>query len=537
MYGDVDDATKRALTVTQFARVYRDALTRATATGARVDGRTHGEGEGHFAVPVRVSTRLFSVLKLPFEVHVVEDGDQGARVAWTRSAAFAGLQEGETLHRRTALPRRAALLARDGSVLAEGPDGPTVASSTTSEDTRTSPLGEAAGAVLGTVGAIPASRRKALEAEGVPGDGLVGLTGMERALDDRLRGTAGGQLLAGERVLATTASRAAPPVRTSVSAALQREATAALGGRVGGIVILAPASGQVLAVAGMGLDGLQPPGSTFKMITLSGVLANGVAEPDTDFPYATYATLDGVKLHNANGEECGGSLEQAFAVSCNSVFTPLGVKLGAARLVQTAESFGFNHAPGLVGAATSSIPQASKLSGELEIGSTAIGQGEVLATPLQMALVASTIADGGRRPEPTLLAHQPPRFAGRAIPASVARTVRRLMIGVVRSGTGTASAISGVTVAGKTGTAELQTPCAEHGEGGEASSEQGGEHCESAGTETNASNTDAWFAAFAPALHPRVAVCVMLVKDGAGGDTAAPVARELLVSALQSGAR
>src|SRR5262249_7671344 len=155
-----------------------------------------------------------------------------------------------------------------------------------------------------------------------------------------------------------------------------------------------------------------------------------------------------------------------------SVFTPLGVKLGAARLVQTAESFGFNHAPGLVGAATSSIPPASKLSGELDIGSTAIGQGEVLATPLQMALVASTIADGGRRPEPTLLDHQPPRFAGRAIPEQVARTVRRLMIGVVRSGTGTASAISGVTVAGKTGTAELQTPCSEHGEGTEESSEQ-----------------------------------------------------------------
>ncbi len=91
-----------------------------------------------------------------------------------------------------------------------------------------------------------------------------------------------------------------------------------------------PATGQILAVAGLGLDGLQPPGSTFKMITITGVLAAKLASEHTVFPYATFATLDGVKLNNANGEECGGSLELAFAVSCNSVFTPLGVKLGAA---------------------------------------------------------------------------------------------------------------------------------------------------------------------------------------------------------------
>src|SRR5205814_383853 len=116
----------------------------------------------------------------------------------------------------------------------------------------------------------------------------------------------------------------------------------------------------------IGLNGLQPPGSTFKMVTLAGVLAAGVADPHSTFPYETYATLDGVQLHNANGEECGGTLEHAFAVSCNSVFTPLGVKLGAARLVQAAEDFGFNRAPGIVGAATSTLPAASELTGELE---------------------------------------------------------------------------------------------------------------------------------------------------------------------------
>ena len=121
-----------------------------------------------------------------------------------------------------------------------------------------------------------------------------------------------------------------------------------------------PASGQILAVAGLGLDALQPPGSTFKMITTTGVLAAKIANPHTVFPYATYATLDGVKLSNANGEECGGTLELAFAVSCNSVFTPLGVKLGAARLVATAERFGFNHEPGVPGAAESTLPPPAR---------------------------------------------------------------------------------------------------------------------------------------------------------------------------------
>ncbi len=296
-----------------------------------------------------------------------------------------------------------------------------------------------------------------------------------------------------------------------------------------------PASGQILAVAGIGLDGLQPPGSTFKMITVTGVLSAGIANPHTVFPYATFATLDGVRLNNANGEECGGTLELAFAVSCNSVFTPLGVRLGAARLVATAERFGFNREPGIVGAAESTLPAASQIQGELDVGSTAIGQGQVLATPLEMATVAATIADGGRRPSPTFLPGTAAAGA-QAMGASVARTVRRLMIGVVREGPGTAAAIPGVTVAGKTGTAELKTACTSSS-ASEANStearEPRKEGCQN--TESEAGNTDAWFAAFAPALHPRIVVCVMLVKDGAGGATAAPVAREVLEAGLQGG--
>ena len=159
-------------------------------------------------------------------------------------------------------------------------------------------------------------------------------------------------------------------------------------------------------MAGIGLEGLQPPGSTFKMVTLTGALDARISRrPHTVFPYATYATLDGVKLNNANGEECGGSLELAFAVSCNSVFTPLGVKLGRRRLVAMAEEFGFNHAAGRARAPPRArCRRPAQIQGELDVGSTAIGQGEVLATPLQMATVAATIADGGHAPAPEFVA-------------------------------------------------------------------------------------------------------------------------------------
>jgi cell division protein FtsI/penicillin-binding protein 2 len=366
----------------------------------------------------------------------------------------------------------------------------------------------------------------------------VGLSGLELTHDGRLRGTPGGELIArrpGEartRVLATATAVPAPPVRTSISVPLQRAAVSALGGQLGGIVAIQPSSGQILAVAGIGLDSLQPPGSTFKMVTVTGVLQAGIARPSTVFPYATFATLDGVKLNNANGEECGGSLEQAFAVSCNSVFAPLGVKLGAARLVATAERLGFNHQPDIPGAAESTLPRPAEIQGELDVGSSAIGQGKVQASALEMATIAATIADAGSRPTPTLtLGARAPGVP--ATSAAVARTVRHLMIGVVRSGTGTAAAIPGVTVAGKTGTAELSTRCQRPASqtGEQESGETGAGGCTAA---SEAANTDAWFAAFAPALHPRIAVGVLLVKDGAGGATAAPVAREVLEAGLRS---
>ena len=536
VYADIDASSKRRVSPRELTDTYEHALRTATATRLRVTGDPRDAPGGLVAVPVRVSTRLFGTLRLAFALKIAGGGAAAGGIAWTRSLEFPGLRTGELLVRKTTLPRRATLLARDGSVLAEG--------AATEAGQRDSPLGAVAGAALGEVGPVPVARAHQLEADGIPASAIVGVSGIERALDGSLRGTPGGELLAARaqpdgptRVLALATPRAAPTVRTTISPTVQRAAVTALGGQLGGIVALQPSTGQILAVAGIGIDDLQPPGSTFKMITLSGVLQDGIATPHSTYPYATHATLDGVKLSNANGEECGGSLALAFAVSCNSVFAPLGVKLGAPRLVAMAERYGFNHEPGIPGAVESTLPAASQIQGELDIGSTAIGQGQVLASALQMATVAATIADGGRRPQPTFAFDARPHAVTRATSAAVARTVRRLMIRVVREGTGTAGAISGVTVAGKTGTAELKSASSCSGSSEEGGSNEGGSNesgAEGCQTVSEPSNTDAWFATFAPALRPRVAVGVLLVKDGAGGDTAAPVARQVLEAGLQA---
>jgi penicillin-binding protein A len=533
MYRDIDDASRREMSASAFAHAYRSAARTATETRLKLAGGAREGAPGTISVPMRVDTRLWGVLAETLQVRV-GDSSEGARVLWSHSLVFPGLRVGEILSRRMTLPPRAALLARDGSVLADGP--------ASAAGARDSPLGAAAAGVVGEVGPVPTSRLEGLEALGVPADAIVGTSGLELALDGQLRGTPGGQLLAGVRVLASSVPKPSPAVHTTISPGLQRVTTGALGGQLGGVVAMDPASGQILAVAGIGIDDLQPPGSTFKMVTVTAALEAKVASLHSVFPYATSATLDGVKLENANGEDCGGSLALAFAVSCNSVFAPLGVKVGAARLVATAESFGFNHPPGLPGAVESTLPAAAQIQGELDVGSTSIGQGDVSASALQMLTVAATVADGGRRPTPTFEARRP--TPTRVMSAATARTVRSLMIGVVREGTGTSAAIPGVVVAGKTGTAELGAPsCSGKGEHGSESTEssgrasaaesenQGDENCSTGSNDPQ--NTDAWFAAFAPALRPRLAVGVLLVKDGAGGETAAPLAKQVLEAGLR----
>jgi peptidoglycan glycosyltransferase len=273
------------------------------------------------------------------------------------------------------------------------------------------------------------------------------------------------------------------------------------------VAVVRPRDGAVLALAGLAVSAPQPPGSTFKIITTSAALEHKVATPSTSFPLATFATLSGVKLGNAGGERCGGTLTQAFVASCNSVFAPLGARVGAKRLVETARAFGFGEQPIVPAAKPSTIASVAGLRDDLAVGAAAIGQDRDLATPLQMATVGATIATGGRRARPRLAAIDPV-VRHRAISAKTARQVRSMMLEVVRSGTGTAAAIPGVQVAGKTGTAELRP------------------------NSKDPKDADAWFVAFAPARQPKVAVAVMLVGAGFGGTAAAPVAKRVLQAAL-----
>jgi peptidoglycan glycosyltransferase len=196
---------------------------------------------------------------------------------------------------------------------------------------------------------------------------------------------------------------------------------------------LDPRTGEIRALAGIAFSAPQPPGSTFKIVTATAALEAGAVKPSTQFPVQTAAILDGVELENANHEYCGGSFRESFAHSCNSVFAPLGVKIGAQRIVNAALRYGWNAPPVVPGEAPSTIPPADEIRTPLEIGSTAIGQGKVLATPLRLASVAQVVASGGVRRAPTLEAGTPPE-ALRVTSRKVARMLARLMRDVVDYG-------------------------------------------------------------------------------------------------------
>jgi cell division protein FtsI/penicillin-binding protein 2 len=512
MHAELTAAARRARPLAAFTADYRAAAATATATAVS-PGPVGKLKDGVVTVPVTVRTRAFGIvratLRLPF---AGEDDD--ARIAWSRNLTFPGVARGRRLSRTTRLPRRADILARDGTPLAQG-------------EGRGSPLGEAALAIAGVLGPATPDRVARLRASGVPGDASIGLSGLERVFDEQLAGRPGGILRAGTRVLATSLPRPAPAVRTTIDPAVQRAAVKALGEQFGGIAVLRPRSGEILGLAGVAFSGLQPPGSTFKMVTLSGALEARIAGPHSSYPARTSATIEGVDIENANGESCGGSLRLSFAHSCNSVFAPLGARLGAARLVGTAEAFGFNHDLGIPGAATSSIPAASEIGDPLAVGSSAIGQGLVQATALQMGWIAATIAQGGVRTELTLRAGRRPVHK-RVLRATTARLVGRYMEAVVDVGTGRAAAIHGVRVAGKTGTAELRSTSAP-----DCVPTPESPDCPPP-PPADPTDTDAWFAAFAPAQDPRIAVGVVLVANGVGGETAAPVARQVLLAGLKA---
>jgi peptidoglycan glycosyltransferase len=501
MYGLLDPASRAGISETAFVTAYENAARTATLQSLhliRVGSRTGDV----IPVRMRVTTAVFGTLRGSLDVPLDGTGSS-AKVRYSDSLLFPGLGPGEHLSRSTRLPPRASLLADDGTPLAQGRD-------------RTSPIPSVAGQIVGTLGPVPGDLAPSYQQQGYPADAKVGLDGLERIFQPQLAGLPGGTLRAGHRVLVRTQPVPGLPVHTTIDPTIEAAAIQAMGPDLAGIAAINPHTGAVLALAGIAFSDLQPPGSTMKMITVSAVLTAHLATPATVFADASSATIDGYTLQNANGEVCGGTLINAFAVSCNSVFAPLGARLGGARLVAMAEKFGFNQPSPFPGAAISEIPSASTIGDALAVGSSAIGQGMVLTSALEMTDVGATMAMAGRRPIPTLVYGQKPRFV-RVLSRHVAGEVQQMMIAVVQYGTGTAAQIPGVTVAGKTGTAELTTT---QGPGANQQANQN-------------QNTDAWFVGYAPVGAPRIVVGALFPQNGAGGATAAPAVRQVLIAGLQ----
>lgn len=422
-------------------------------------------------------------------------------------------------------PRHALLGAHRGRILAS--DGTVLAQS--AGDKRAYPLG---GSLAQTVGYV--SQR-------------YGTSGLEDAYDRALTpadttGDFGAQI--GQIVEAlsgkSSVSRGADVI-TTIDPAIQNELYGALSGYSRGAgVVLDPRTGAVLALASVpsfdpndlaavfpslthdpgspllnrAIDGLYPPGSTFKIFTAASALDSGTVTMQSTFYDPGYYTIGNFTLHDDEAEATGTQdLTGAFALSSNVDFGQIALKMGTDTFYRYLNRWGIgasldfqlpasrDHVP----------PQASIVPGEL--AQMGFGQGALLMSPLQMALVAATIADGGSEPRPYIVRQVVwPGAAGSSygpaelatpISADTAASVKKMMIAVVERGTGTSAQLAGVTVAGKTGT---------------ATNPSGAAH--------------SWFVCFAPAENPRVVVAVIVENGGYGAAVAAPIARNVLRVAL-----
>jgi penicillin-binding protein A len=538
MHAELSASAQQKHPVSELTSDYLEAQEASTATAidpGDADEPTSVDGRDIVDVDVGITTRLFGkvrgTLRLP-----LDDG----KIAWAPYLTFPGLQTGERVGRRLTLPRRASILAKDGTPLAQGPVG-----------NRTSPLGSDAVDVAGVTGTADGELKAKIEREGYPGDQETGVSGLELAFNSRLAGRPGGELLAVQegsplpdvpkgvagRVLATAQELPGQDVRTTIEPGLQETTVGALAGRSGGVVVLDARDGQIVALAGSAYSSPQPPGSTFKVITTTAGLEEGKVKLNEYFTPVREINPDpahGARvIENNESEICGGTFVQSFAHSCNTVFAPLGAKIGEKALVETAERYGFNQTPMLYNAQATKAADPGGMTIPTQLGSatdltaTAIGQGRVLATPLGMASIAQTVAAGGTRsPTPIVSdpALQPDADPVRVTSAENARVLTGLMRAVVTSGTGVAAQLPKIQVAGKTGTAELgpkpnQPPPKIDPATGEA--------------EKLEQIIDAWFIAFAPANKPKLAIAVMLIDaSGDGGTTAAPIAHDILAAAL-----
>jgi len=393
---------------------------------------------------------------------------------------------------------------------------------------------------------------------------VFGDTGLEAAEAERLRSDHDGSLRA--VVLGALGADLGPDdITLTVRDDLQRAAAEALDGRRGAAVVLDPRSGAVLAMvsnptfdpndligegaleAGAALttdpqsplldraaEGLYPPGSTFKLVTAAAGLVVDFVTPSTRLPDTDELPLPGTTstITNFDGGFCGDgdtvTLQRAVAISCNTAFADLGMRLGAELLVEAAEDAGWNEPiPFELDTAASQIPDPASFGEDLPaVAQSALGQRDVRATPLQMALVAAAIANGGEMmtpylvesstaPDGTVTDVADPRAWRRWIPAEEAGALEQMMISVVAEGSGWRAQIPGLTLAGKTGTAEVPD-----------------------------SAPDVWFVAIAPAAaspgEAQIAVAVLVEAGGTageeatGGSVAAPIAKEIIEAWLRT---
>lgn len=375
-------------------------------------------------------------------------------VTWSPSVIYPGLKVGERFALTSAWPARAQILDAQGNVLSS----PGVLAQSGS-----------LALLTGVVVKATAEQAKKLGAPYKAGD-LIGLGGIEQAYQDRLAGRPSltinivgpGKQVDGMAVRFSAAPGS--PVRTSIVLPAQLAASQAVSTAKTKLpidmVVIQPSTGKVLAVVERGdagynraLVGTFPPGSTFKVVTASGLALKGMT-PSSQVQCPGQINLGGHTFHNDNNEHLGTTtLLNAFAISCNTTFAQLATqKLSGASLGSIARTYGFNVKPEL--GITASLGVFSRPTSTVDLAADAFGQGKDLVSPLSQATVAAAVEDGTWRP-PLLVTSPAPKQSARphAISATILNTLRPMMRAVVTSGT--ASGVGfGPGVYGKTGTAE-----------------------------------------------------------------------------------
>lgn len=366
-----------------------------------------------------------------------------------------------------------------------------------------------------------------------------GKTGLENSYNQYLSGIANPRFQLGP--ISRLWQRNGYNITLSIDGNLQRTAYQALGNRKGAIVVMEPGTGRILAMVSKpsfdpaqldkswkdilenpespllnrAIQGLYPPGSAIKPLVAAAALEEGVSDRKKIYKSPGYLKIGNYTLHEIDDQQLGDiSLEKALVLSSNVAFGQIGLDLGRDRIGEYFDKFGFNREPALaLPAEKSRMPQFNKLA-DGELAQTAIGQGELLVTPLSMALMTSGFANQGVIMKPLLVTavtdaqgqtirNFKPEVWLNPITPQTAETVEALMEKVVEWGTGTAAKVRGVRIAGKTGTAENP-----HG------------------------LAHAWFIGLAPVEKPRIVVVVIVENGGSGGAVAAPIARRIFEEAL-----